>query len=65
VHAHVRRLYSARHAHQVAWLLSEFPFGDPTHRVILRILGMRFNFDGGCSMESITAVISALHTLAA
>jgi hypothetical protein len=52
-------------AHQVAWLLSEFPFGHPTHRVILRMLVTRFGFDGGCSMESITAVTSALHTLAA
>jgi hypothetical protein len=52
-------------AHQIAWLLSEFPFGDPTHRVILRTLGTRFGFNGGCSMESITAVTSALHTLAA
>jgi hypothetical protein len=51
--------------HQVAWLLSEFPFGDPTHRVILRLLGTRFGFDGGCSMESIKAVTSALQTLAA
>jgi hypothetical protein len=30
---------------QVAWLLLEFPSGDPAHRVILGLLGTRFGFE--------------------
>jgi hypothetical protein len=33
--------------------------------VSLRVLGTSFGFDGGCRMETITAVTSALLTLAA
>jgi hypothetical protein len=47
--------------HKVAWLLSEVPFGVPTHRACWE----SFGFDGGSGMESITTVTRALQTLAA
>lgn len=46
--------------HQVAWLLHEHPFGDPAERLMVRMLGTRLGFTGGCTMEDISDLTVAL-----
>jgi hypothetical protein len=40
-------------SHQVAWLLDRHPYGDSAERLIVKMLGTRLGFVGGCSMEDI------------
>jgi hypothetical protein len=39
--------------HQVAWLLAQYPYGDCAERLIVKMLGTRLGFVGGCTMEDI------------
>lgn len=46
--------------HQVAWLLHEYASGDDAARLIIRMLGTRLGFAGGCTMEDISDLTIAL-----
>jgi hypothetical protein len=39
--------------HQVAWLLAQYPYGDCAERLIVKMLGTRPGFVGGCTMQNI------------
>jgi hypothetical protein len=49
--------------HQVAWLLAQYPYGDSAERLIVKMLGTRLGFVGGCSMEDIQDLTVELSSL--
>jgi hypothetical protein len=50
-------------AHQVAWLLTEYPHGAKAEKLMANMLGTRFGYSGGCSLLDITGLIDALNEL--
>ena len=49
--------------HQVAWLVSQYSYGEPTERLIVNKLGVSLGFDDGCSLEDIQCLTDALDDL--
>jgi hypothetical protein len=49
--------------HQVAWLLKEYSHGAKAEKLMAKMLGSRFGYNGGCSLLDITGLIDALNEL--
>lgn len=49
--------------HQVAWLLVEYPYGMQTEKLISIMLGQKFGYRGGCSLDDISPLTDALNLL--
>jgi hypothetical protein len=48
-------------AHQIAWLLKEYPYGATAEKLLVKMLGSSFGYFGGCSLLDISALIDAFN----
>jgi hypothetical protein len=49
--------------HQIAWLLTEYPYGMQTEKLISVMLGQKLGYGGGCSLDDISPLTDALNLL--
>jgi hypothetical protein len=49
--------------HQLAWLLAEYPYGMKAEKLVLVMLGQKFGYGGGCSLDDISPLTNALNLL--
>lgn len=49
--------------HQVAWLLSQYPYGLSAEKLIVSKLGTKMGYQGGCALDNIECLIDALDSL--
>jgi hypothetical protein len=50
-------------AHQIAWILKEYPYGATAGKLLVKMLGSTFGYFGACSLLDISALIDAFHEL--